>query len=51
MLLLQSTLLSGFQTYVTATSSSDDIYYGTQNIIPEERKHRNYKEINLRMFV
>lgn len=31
-LLEQSTLLSGFQTYVTATSSSDDIYCGKNKI-------------------
>lgn len=34
LLLEQSTLLSGFQTYVTATSSSDDIYC--------ERRRRKY---------
>lgn len=38
-LLERSTLLSGLQTYVTATSSSDDIYYKTsRNVISEGEK-------------
>lgn len=46
--LLASTLLSGFETYVTATSSSDDIYYKrrTENVISDvgrEKMRRNRK--------
>jgi hypothetical protein len=42
-LLDQSTLLSGFQTYVTATSSSDDIYCGKNKIQFPEKKEMSWE--------
>lgn len=38
-----STLLSGFQTYVTATSSSDDIYCGKNEYNFQRRKKQSWK--------
>lgn len=45
-MLEQSTLLSGFQTYVTATSSSDDIYYKRrpENVISDVGREK-WKEL------